>query len=214
MRWPRPFDRREILLIVFCLFVFTVAYNLETALQGLGLDSVQTQGFIRRISLGRLNVIGKDGRKLPAWRDSLEDKIFGDWEWEPGHVAGEGHKGQELGGIYEAMWAAPHDVGSLTGGRFTDKTVNDGLRQWGHDIPQTKMVKTVPGYTIIDNIVFFNGTIYIVTDNREAFPDIGSMVSHPTWRNKWEFIAVSKARETFGWHGGMYVRSLLHIFTL
>lgn len=72
MAWFVSLDRREISLILFCIIVFTLAYNLETSFQYLGVDPVSTQAVLSRFGLSRYNAVDNDGRKLASYRDKLE----------------------------------------------------------------------------------------------------------------------------------------------
>lgn len=142
-----PPNRREYTLIVFCLTVFTLAYNLETSIRHIGIDPARTQSVLGRLGLGRFNAIDHDGRKLPGYRDELEKKIYGNWAWDAGYVAGDGQeRSQEYGaGPHGAMWLGPSAVGELRGKRYGTDSVSDGFWRWDDEIPQTKLVKHVPG---------------------------------------------------------------------
>ena len=96
MRWLSPPDKRELLLVLFSLTVFILAYNLEYehTLRSLGwhMDSEDSSALIGYYGsyLG-LNPkggdIAGDGRKRPPWRDKWEESIFWEWPWFEGHVA-------------------------------------------------------------------------------------------------------------------------------
>jgi hypothetical protein len=64
------------------------------------------------------------------------------------------------------------------------------------------------GYTVIDNIILFNGTMNIVTDESDLFPPIQNMVLS-TDLNKWRVVTPQQAREQLGPFGGRYFFLLL-----
>jgi hypothetical protein len=63
----------------------------------------------------------------------------------------------------------------------------------------------------MDNVIIFNGTIFIVTDDPSSFPSLGSIASsvgnphEAPSPGEWEFLSVEQARERLGSYGGMYV---------
>lgn len=62
----------------------------------------------------------------------------------------------------------------------------------------------VLGYSIVDNVIIFQGTVSIVTDTPEDYPSVHSIVSaRGPGRNNWEIITTLDARERFGTYGGM-----------
>lgn len=152
MRWLAPPDRREITLILFSICTYFLAYNFETSLRLFGIDPVASQGaFFRKIGLGKTKLIGNDGRKPPGWRDALETEIFGDWRWDENHIAGDGEeRSQSSGnGRHGATWIGSQAAGDLLGEVFGNITVDQALQVWGEDIPQTMVVKHVPGKELL-----------------------------------------------------------------
>lgn len=146
MGWLAPLSRREIALILFSLSIFTFTYNLETSFRYLGINPADSQAVFGRLGLGQYNTIQKDGRKLSKYRDKVESKIYGNWAWDSGYVAGDSvDRSQELSGPHSAMWLGRQEVGDITGGRLGEHTVDDGFRRWENDIPHTKLLKHVPG---------------------------------------------------------------------
>lgn len=77
----------------------------------------------------------------------MEHQIYGKWAWDQGHIAGDGlERSQEKGvGEFGAMWLGRKEVGDLGGERFGRKGVKEGLRRWGDNVPETKLVRHVPG---------------------------------------------------------------------
>lgn len=207
MRWLAPLDRREITLILFSLCTYFLAFNFETSLRLLGIDPLASQGaFFRKIGLGKTKLIGNDGRKPQGWRDALETEIFGDWRWDENHIAGDGEeRSQSSGnGRHGATWIGSQAAGDLLGEVFGNITVDQALQVWGEDIPQTKVVKHVPGYTILDNVMIFNGSVYLVTEDEKSFPPMASMVA--TVGNgfaEWKFLSKPQALAHVGDYGSI-----------
>ncbi|KDR80331.1 hypothetical protein GALMADRAFT_61700 [Galerina marginata CBS 339.88] len=205
MRWTAPPDKREITLVILCLTVYFLAYNIDASLQTLGIDPAATQGAVfSRLGLGRSKDIGKDGRKPPGWRDSLEGAIFGDWTWDEGHVAGDGKERYQPKGTgrHGATWMERPKSVKVDDQAFGDSTVDNALQRWGDDLPQTRLVKHVPGYNILDNVYIFNGSVYLVTDSASALPHMSSIVeSAGNGFGKWEIISSEDASDILGTYG-------------
>ena len=153
MGWFSPPDRREITLLLFCLVVYLLAYNIEISLQLLGLDSVATSGVLfSHIGLGKTRALARDGRKPNGWRDALELQIFGDWIWDQGHIAGDSdQQAQKIGTDhqYGAAWASKAQVRQMADDVLGDLSVNQALQQWPDSPPQTKVLKHVPGMCLL-----------------------------------------------------------------
>ncbi|KAF8800564.1 hypothetical protein BYT27DRAFT_7199682 [Phlegmacium glaucopus] len=201
MRWTAPPEKREIALVLVSLIVYFVAYNFEMSMDFLGIDPVATQRVVfSGFGLGNTQVIGKDGRKPPGWRDALEADVYGDWEWDEGHIALDNlQRSHPKGsGRHGASWIGKAD----TSERLSELTVNDALQRWGGDIPQTQLLKHAPGYTILDKVYIFNGSVYLVTDNEQVFPPISSIfASRGEGLNNCTVLSSEKARELLGSHG-------------
>ncbi|KAJ7687783.1 hypothetical protein B0H14DRAFT_2487631 [Mycena olivaceomarginata] len=198
MRWTSPPTRREISLIIFSLTVFALSYNIDSSIRIVGLNKLQGLG----LGGGRA-VVGRDGRRLPAARDALEKLIYGDWAWDEEQIAGDGVERSQAKGVgrHGAMWVDKREVGALTGSSLGQTTVDQAFWRWGADVPRTKLMKHIPGYTVIDNIILFNGTMNIVTDESDLFPPIQNMVLS-TDLNKWRVVTPQQAREQLGPFGG------------
>ena len=136
MRWLAPPEKREISLVLICLTVYFLAYNLEMSMEFLGIDPVTTHRVVFG-GVGLHTLIGKDGRKPPGWRDQLEMDVYGDWEWNEGHTASDSSQ-PKITGNYSATWRWKDE-------RYGEVTVNDALQRWGENIPQTQLLKHVPG---------------------------------------------------------------------
>ncbi|KAF5357195.1 hypothetical protein D9756_006594 [Leucocoprinus leucothites] len=206
MGWLSPPDRREITLLLFCIGTYILAYNLETSLRVLGVDSVATSGALfSRIGLGKTRAIDRDGRKPNGWRDHLEHAIYGDWKWDEGHTAGNGgERTQKVGkGRHGAVWASKADVGQA-GDVSGEASVDEALQWWRDDFPQTRVLKHAPGYTILDNVFIYNGGVYLVTDDTRDFPPIPDIVSSTgAGFPKWTLFTTGQAKRLFGEFGGV-----------
>ncbi|KAJ6627849.1 hypothetical protein B0H10DRAFT_1992185 [Mycena sp. CBHHK59/15] len=202
MKWTALPNRREISLAIFSLTVFTLAYNIDSSIRLVGLT--RQNSVLSHLGLGSPTSIGSDGRRPPGSRDALEKAIYGDWAWDPDHVAGDGlERSQENGvGRHGAMWIGMRDAGPVTSKSFGHATVDQAFQRWGDDIPHTKLVKHVPGYTVIDNVILYNGSMSIVTDRPESFPPIPHMVLS-TDLNQWRMVSSQQARERLGSYGGI-----------
>jgi hypothetical protein len=144
MRWTAAPEKREIALIIISLVVYFIAYNFEMYMEFLGIDPVATRRVVfTGFGLGKTQVIGKDGRKPPGWRDALEIDVYGDWNWDEGHTALDDLQRSRLDviGKDSATWSGKKD----TNERFGELTVNDALQRWEGDIPQTQLLKHAPG---------------------------------------------------------------------
>lgn len=241
--WTSPPTRRELTLLLFCATVFIVAFNASSSFHLIGLDSSSFLPFSSHAA-----PIGFDGRRLEGHRDHLESEIFGEWEWEPGHIAGVkeaessrllhgrsyGHpdaylRGEGLSGR-QAMWLRGLGEGRLGHGEeFGSTSVNDDFVRWGDDVPRTELVQHIPGasffipllhsrvgehhiiplgYTILDNVIMYSGTFYVVVDDPTAMPpaDViaSSRVNHnsPPRDIDWQVFPAGDAPSKFGTHGG------------
>ncbi|KAH8987841.1 hypothetical protein EDB92DRAFT_2115927 [Lactarius akahatsu] len=186
--WTSSPTRRELTLLLFCVTVFIVAYNSSTSLRLVGFNSSSLTS--------RPIPIGPDGRRPEGYRDGLENEIFGEWDWEPGHIAavkeaesarvmhgktygnpdaylrGEGQSGEQamwLQGVGEGRYGQGEGLGSTS--------VNDDLVRWGEDVPTTQLLRHVPGFTILDNVILFSGTFFVITNDTTSMPDVGAIGS-------------------------------------
>src|SRR6266404_4172090 len=159
--WFSPPTRRELTLLLFCVTIFILAYNTSASLR-----------FPLIPFLSRPAPIGPDGRKQEGYRDTLENEIFGEWDWEPGHVAavkdvesarvmhgkpydtpdtyirGEGLSGERamwLQGVGEGLYAQGEGLGSTS--------VNDEFVRWGEDVPRTELRQHIPGASSILSVI-------------------------------------------------------------
>ena len=155
-----PPTRRELTLLLFCATLFILAFNVSSSFRLIGLDSSTFIPFTSHPA-----PIGPDGRRLEGHRDRWEAEIFGDWEWEPGRIAGikeaeskrllhgrsYGHpdaylRGEGRSGI-QAMWLRGLGDGRYDRGEVDmgSTSVNDDFVRWGEDVPRTELLQHVPG---------------------------------------------------------------------
>jgi hypothetical protein len=244
-----PPTRREWTVALFGVCVFVLSYNFNSSLHVTGIDHTARAALSK--TLGRSGAasaddlgsqLGTDGRRLPAWRDALEDAIFGKWEWREGAVAdgsgrppvGEGDRymegavwGPQLNGSLKPV--ADDGEDAMRRGWATTST-NAGQVYWKAGPPETTLKQHVPGmcccksedksalnshrlagYTILDNVFFVSGTLFIVTDNPKLFPAIGHIISHKGRLDKppnvedIEIISTLEASKRFGTLGTVSV---------
>ncbi|THV02769.1 hypothetical protein K435DRAFT_652613 [Dendrothele bispora CBS 962.96] len=201
MRWLSSPTRRELTLIIFCLTIFTLAYNVDNSIRFLGFDATQ-EAVLSRLGFGPIAIL-KDGRRPSGWRDTLENVIYGAWEWKDGQVAGgEDDIGQEKGaGVHGAIWMSRKEMQSTWS--FDGPSVNDGFLKWSDAIPTTSLVYHRPGHTVLEHVVLFNGSVYIVTDTPEVFPNVNSIVYPRSKADKWSIVSTQTAKDVLGGHGGI-----------
>lgn len=148
MSWKVAPTRRELTLVLFSLTVFILFYNLDTSFRFLGLDPVVSQGALLNKFGLKKGIIGNDGRRPPGWRDPLENEIFGEWNWEEGQVAGDGAERESTKGAdkYGAVWLGKAKAGAGEDQAiFGEGQASDAFLQWGDKVPETKVLKHVPG---------------------------------------------------------------------
>ncbi|KAJ7081682.1 hypothetical protein C8R43DRAFT_1052552 [Mycena crocata] len=204
MRWTAPPTRREISLVIFSLTVFALAYNIDSSVRLVGLS--RQNAVLARLGLGSSGhtAIGPDGRLPPGVRDALEDMIYGDWAWDADQIAGDGVERSQAKGVgrHGAMWMDKRQVGALTSSSLGEATVDQAFERWGDAVPRSRVVKHVPGYTVIDNIILFNGTMSIVTDDPASFPPIPQMILS-TDLDQWQILSPQQAKKEIGPFGGI-----------
>jgi len=183
-KWTAPPTRREITLVLFALSVFIISYNLNSSLQVIGLKPTSS---LQKFGLGSDPGFDPDGRRPQAYRDDLENLIFGEWKWDEGHVAG-----------VDAKHSTPYK-------HLPGLPIHNELLQWGDDRPVTKLVKHVPGYTIIDSLVLCNDTFYIISDIPSLWPSldmIGSSGADPATHQNWRIVSTEEAKKMLPAYAG------------
>ena len=248
--WTSSPTRRELTLFLFCVTIFIVAFNASTSLRLLSLNSSLIPFSSRHAP------IGSDGRKPEGYRDRLENEIFGEWDWEPGHIAavkeaesarvmhgkpydhpdayihGEGRSGEQ------AMWLQGVGEGRYGQGEGLGQTsVNDELVHWSEDVPRAQLKQHVPGassfcsagkvhaanrdypspigFTILDNVILFNGGFFVVADDVTSMPLVeaigSSMENHRDAPRDidWQVFPAQTAPIKFGSYGGRCAPSRL-----
>lgn len=193
MARPYSLSRREITLVLCSVMIFLVFYNFDTTLN----------------LFANPNLPGISSN--PTADGGLDMDIYGDWVSDERRISSV-HKQQEekedssQGNIWLKSDRVPEAQRQVI---FGDIGVNDGFMHWGKDIPETRIVKHVAGFSIMDNVIMCNGTIFIVTDSPSSFPSLGSIASSadnsreaPLLR-EWEMLSIEQARDILGSYGGL-----------
>ncbi|KAL7277254.1 hypothetical protein ACG7TL_009107 [Trametes sanguinea] len=213
--WTSPPTRREITLLLFSLTIFVLSYNLEASLGIVGVHPQKlSSSYLSSIGLGTKDPgFDPDGRRPKEWRDKLEELIVGDWEWREGEVSGVARGASASGSgrtgmIYNFGWnkkarrsAQKEDRGlSLSAG----VTVKDQFVKWGKEVPETSVVAHAPGYTVLDNVIAVNGTLFVVANDWTKVPKLGEIASSsldptkPPRVQDWHILTKNDAAEMFG----------------
>ncbi|KAI0355991.1 hypothetical protein OH77DRAFT_1424283 [Trametes cingulata] len=214
--WTAPPTRREITLLLFSLTIFVLSYNLEASLGIVGVHPQKlTSSYLSSIGLGTKDPgFDPDGRRPKEWRDELETIIAGDWEWREGEVSGVARGSAAASGsgrtamIYNfggsrkvARSSRKEDRGvSLS----TGVTVKDQFIKWGKDVPETGVVAHTPGYTVLDNVIAVNGTLFVVANDWTKVPKLGEIASSsldatkPPRVQDWHILTTNDAAGMFG----------------
>ncbi|KAH7918675.1 hypothetical protein BV22DRAFT_1100231 [Leucogyrophana mollusca] len=208
MPWYSPPTRQEVTLILFCLTTFILFYNVESSFQYLGTDPTNSEVLVGRLGLNKAN------HKLStSGGDALEKEVFGEWEGHERRAASNG------GGIRRrdvdedksaAFWIEKETVtASQKPEIFGNIAVDDGFFHWGAQVPQVTVVKHVPGFTILDNVIVAGGTIFLVSDHASSLPPLGSIASSavaptdPPREEDWQVLSGDEARVKLGSYGGL-----------
>ncbi|KAG2124454.1 hypothetical protein DEU56DRAFT_827468 [Suillus clintonianus] len=193
MARPYSLSRREITLVLASVMIFMVFYNFEATFDFFANPNVPT-------------IFSSS----TADSSDLDMDIYGDWESDERHISSV-HKQQE-----EKEDASDGDIWLKTDRIseaqkqviFGNINVNDGFMHWGSDIPQTRLVKHVAGFSIMDNVIMCNGTIFIVTDSPLNFPSLDAIASsaessyEAPLPREWEMLSTNQARDILGSYGG------------
>ncbi|KAI0716715.1 hypothetical protein C8Q76DRAFT_616255 [Earliella scabrosa] len=214
--WTAPPTRREVTLILFSLTIFVLSYNLETSLNLVGVRPQRLQStYLSSIGLGTRDPgFDADGRRPKEWRDELEDLIVGEWEWHRGDVSGpgRGHAASSGSGAAAMIYnfgpgerrRRNPERGNSGVGLDTGVTVKDQFVKWGKDVPQTKVVAHTPGFTILDNVISVNGTLFVVANDWTKVPKLSEIASssldssRPPRVQDWHILTASDASAWFG----------------
>ncbi|KAG1876334.1 hypothetical protein F4604DRAFT_2006644 [Suillus subluteus] len=136
--------------------------------------------------------------------------IYGDWVSDERRISSV-HKQQEKedtseGDIWLKTDRIPEAQKQII---FGNIGVNDGFMHWGTHMPETRIVKHVAGFSIMDNVIMCNGTIFIVTDSPSSFPSLGSIASsadnsrEDPLPGEWNMLSIEQARDILGAYGGL-----------
>ena len=120
MPWHSPPSRREVSLALFSLTTFVLFYGLETSFT----SSTTSEASDKGADSSTVN-----------W----DDVIYGNWTRQEQLVAenAQKHALEERPSDPTAVSFHPHVFGSVG--------VNDGILDWGDEIPTTTLLKHVPG---------------------------------------------------------------------
>ncbi|CCL99592.1 uncharacterized protein FIBRA_01610 [Fibroporia radiculosa] len=215
--WLYPPTRRELTLLLFSLTVFVISYNLETSLHLIGIHPAKLSGsYLSTIGFGTRDPgFDRDGRRPKEWRDELETLIAGEWDWDEHQIAGVDHG---LAGLVIGNTTV-YNIDSGAAGRsagMDDRGIglSNGVAahtqflRWGGDVPVSRAVAHVPGYTIIHNAIVANGTFFLVTDDPASLPELAAIASSsadrslPPREQDWQILSREEARSMLGNFGG------------
>lgn len=121
MAWHSSPTRRETSLVLFSFTIFILFYNLES--------SFTSDALAGKWSTSQAN-------NASSGKEDWDDVIYGNWTWEEGQVAENAQK-QPLEPDVVAVSFRPQVFGSVG--------INDGIMDWGDDVPTTAVLKHVPG---------------------------------------------------------------------
>ncbi|TFK26554.1 hypothetical protein FA15DRAFT_667237 [Coprinopsis marcescibilis] len=206
MRWTARPERREICLVLFCVAVYLFSYNIEASIDLVGIGALAAQdALLKHLGLGETKLLDADGRKPPGWRDKLESDIFGDWAWDEGYIAGDeaGRSSKRGSSRHGAQWIRRDTIGTLGQATQEPLTVNDALSTWGEDPPTTRVIKHTPGYTILDNVFAYNGTVFLITDDANFPPAKSIVTTMGTGFGPWKTLTTAEGKRTIGKFGGV-----------
>ncbi|KAG2032542.1 hypothetical protein BDR03DRAFT_1002563 [Suillus americanus] len=189
MARPYSLSRREITLVLFSVMIFLVFYNFDA-----------TSDFFANPNLPGIS----------SADDGLDMDIYGDWVSDERHISSV-HKQQEKEDASEGdTWLKTDRIPEAQKQViFGNIGVNDGFMHWGTDVPETRIVKHVAGFSILDNVIMCNGTIFIVTDSPSDFPLLGSIASstdnshEDPLPGEWDMMSIEQARDILGAYGGL-----------
>lgn len=193
MARPYSLNRREITLVLFSVMIFVVFYNFDA-----------TSDFFANPNLPGIS-------SNPTADGGLDMDIYGDWVSDERKISSvhkqqEGKEDGSQGDIWLKTDRVPEAQKQVI---FGNIGVNDGFMHWGKDIPETRIVKHVAGFSIMDNVIMCNGTIFIVTDSPSSFPSLGSIASsadnlhEAPLLGEWEILSIERARGILGSYGGL-----------
>lgn len=120
MVWYSPPSRREVSLVLFSLTTFTLFYNLESSFTSDGL-SLTSQS---------------NHKGANSANSDWDEVIYGNWTWEEEQVAENARK-QAKNNTVIPVSLHPQIFGSVG--------VNEGILDWGDEVPTTMVLKHAPG---------------------------------------------------------------------
>lgn len=152
-----PPTRREVTIVLFGLCIFVLAYNVDSSTRSSasGQPDFLTTKADPNLYADAALVLEHDGRRVPGWRDALEEQIMGTWAWPAGSVAdGIGRPPEGEGSRYmeHAIWGprmqqALNHNGAAAGIKAGVGPLkqNDAVMKWDKNVPESKVLKHVPG---------------------------------------------------------------------
>ncbi|KAF9653488.1 hypothetical protein BDM02DRAFT_3107363 [Thelephora ganbajun] len=184
-RWTAPPTRREFTLLLCAFTIFIISYNLNPSLHVIGLTPAAS---LQKLGLGSDPGFDPDGRRPESFRDDVEDLIFGDWEWVEGQVAGSPAKTQKEKATVQRQKYF----------HYIPPSVNSQQVEWAKKHPSSVLVKHIPGYSIIDSLILFNGTLYIVNDRHGRWPSLDRISAvtpsaEEQYKNELRFVSPEEA---------------------
>ncbi|KDQ58697.1 hypothetical protein JAAARDRAFT_128853 [Jaapia argillacea MUCL 33604] len=208
--WTEPPTRREITLLLFAFTAFIIGYNLDASLSTVGLSATRRASLTKKLGLSIDPGLERDGRLPKSYRNKLEHDVVGEWSWQRGHVVEtwEGDGGREgkngLEGEEKDVLGPLEGLGDVE--VCGPRKANEASVWWGRQPPTASVVTHVPGFTILDNVIYADGTLYLVNEDPWTIPidDIASSTlnwQHPPRTREWQVILPQRAVERFGEHG-------------
>lgn len=194
MARPYTLSRREVTLVLASVMIFMVFYNFDA-----------TFDFFANPKLPGIS------SNPTAGGGGSDMDIYGDWVSDERHISSV-HKEQEAkdDALEGVTWLKTDRVPEAQKQViFGNIGVNDGFMHWGADIPETRLVKHVAGFSIMENVIMCNGTIFIVTDSPSSFPSLDSIASsagnshEAPLLGEWAMLSIEQARDMLGSYGGL-----------
>jgi hypothetical protein len=144
------------------------------------------------------DVVGTESGRPSEWKEDIsgEDGHVGNHDAEKQKLKGEG------GDKHEDIWLGKgHAEGAEKQEIIDEGTVSDVYVYWGDQVPNTRVVKHVPGYTILDSVILINGSVWLVADDPHDFPTLSSIASAPPTSNEspqdaeWQIVTKEQVRQ-------------------
>ncbi|EGN92868.1 hypothetical protein SERLA73DRAFT_190456 [Serpula lacrymans var. lacrymans S7.3] len=207
MPWYFFPSRRELTIILFSITTFIFFYNFQSTseLSDTHQSTSSQSSFFGGFRFGKDKQPGEVGGDTDPSSKDLEAEIFGDWSWEDDKLSGSEEKQRAKGGPGKHKAINQTELLAQKQKIFGNVGLSDGYQYWGDDVPRTEVVKHIPGFTILNNVIVVNGTVFFVTDHSSSFPALESIVSptEPTKLLDWQVLTIEQARAKLGVFGGV-----------